>query len=251
MKTAILITARLKSTRLAKKVTLPILGKPMISHMIDRLKLAERPEEIILCTSWVEQDDPLEQIAEQEGIQCFRDEPDDVLLRITHAAAHFGVDTVISCTADNPFVDPVFIDRLAGLHIENHNDYTSIKGLPLGIASYAVSFPAMVKACELKDKEDTENWGGYFTETGVFQTGTLEVAESWLRRPDIRLTVDTPEDFALVTKIFADLYRKESLFSLSEIVNHLNAHPELLQLNASVQQKDLIPIQLKEEEAQM
>ncbi len=98
MKTAILITARLKSVRLPKKVIKPIMNRPMISHMIDRLRLAQRPTEIIICTSPMAQDQPLIEFATQEGIKSFQGDPDDVLLRITRAAEYFGVETIISCT---------------------------------------------------------------------------------------------------------------------------------------------------------
>ena len=68
MKSAILITARLKSSRLPMKVIKSLSGVPMIVHMLDRLKLANIPEEIIICTSTVAQDDPLEQIAKEQGV---------------------------------------------------------------------------------------------------------------------------------------------------------------------------------------
>lgn len=246
MKKAILIIGRLKSVRLVKKVTLPILGKPMISHMVDRLRLAKKPEQIILCTSVVEQDDPLEAFAREKGIGCYRGDPEDVLLRITEAARAFNVDTVISCTADNPFIDPVYIDRLVEKHEADNNDYTTVKGLPLGAAAHAMSVKAMERACEIKGTDDSEFYFGYFTDTDFFKSGMLEVKEPLLRRPDLRMTVDTPEDFAFVTKIFSDLYRKGDIFSLREIISHCNLHPEIVQINASIIQRPAKPIVLKE-----
>ena len=80
MKSAVLITARLKSKRLPKKIIKPIYGKPMIKHMLDRLKLAKNSNKIIICTSTVTQDDPLEKIANQENVICYRGDPEDVLL---------------------------------------------------------------------------------------------------------------------------------------------------------------------------
>jgi spore coat polysaccharide biosynthesis protein SpsF len=247
MNTAILITARLKSTRLPMKVIKPILGRPMICHMLDRLKLAQRPQKIIICTSPLAQDDPLEEIADQEAVYCFRGPPDDVLLRLTRASAQFGVDIVVSCTADNPFVDPVYIDRLVDLHIAERNDYSRVEGLPFGTFSYALSYPAMVRACQIKAETDTEVWGGYFTQTGQFKTGVLQVTDPAVRRPDLRLTVDTPEDFELVTRIFDELYRDERIFSLTEIVALLDDRPDLRAINAQVKQKAAKPISLKDQ----
>lgn len=245
MKSAILITARLKSTRLPMKVIKPILGRPMIGHMLDRLKLAQRPCQIIICTSPIAQDEPLVDIARQEGIQCYRGDPDDVLLRLTKAAEQFGVDVVISCTADNPFVDPEYIDRLVDYHLEQGNDFTRMEGLPFGTFSYAISYTAMVKACELKAEKNTEVWGGYFTETGQFKWGTMPLDDPAVRWPELRLTVDTPEDFELVNRIFDELYEPDRIFPLRDIVALCRRRPDLVAINASIQQKAGLPIKTK------
>ena len=248
MKTAILITARLKSTRLPMKVIKPIHGKPMIIHMLDRLKLAKIPEEIIICTSTVSQDDPLEEIAEQQGIKCFRGSPEDVLQRLTDAAEIYNVETVINCTADNPFVDPVYIDKLYEHHIKQDNEFTKIEGLPWGVFSYAISSDALKKVCKIKNETDTEVWHGYFMDTGRFKWDALEVNDESVLWPDLRLTVDTPEDFEMVTKVFDELYTSKSVFPLSDIVELCRNKPEIPAINENVMQKAGIPIKVKEKD---
>lgn len=237
MSIAILITARLKSTRLPRKVTKEIKGRPMIGQMIDRLKLAQKPERIILCTSTVEQDDPLVEIAAQESIECFRGDPEDVLVRLTAAAEQFEVDTILNCTADNPFVDPEYIDRLLDLHLTEAYDFTRSEGLPLGTAAYAVTRAAMKSACALKVETNTEIWGPLFTDTGKFRCGMLTVTDPEVNWADLRLTVDTPDDFLLVTKIFEELYQPGRIFSLAEIVDLCRRRPDLVALNSGVQQR--------------
>jgi len=249
VKAAILITARLKSTRLPRKAIRPIHGRPMFCHMLDRLKLARRPQEIIVCTSPLPQDDPLEELARPEGVPCFRGDPEDVLQRLTDAAARFGVDVVVNCMADNPFTDPEYLDRLVDFHLAQQNDYSKTAGLPLGCFGYALSYPAMVKACQIKASRDTEIWGSYFTETGLFRWGVLPVSDPAVAWPELRLTVDTPEDFELVTRIFDELYQPGKVFPLSEIVAFCRARPELSALNAAVVQKAGPPIRLKQESA--
>ena len=245
MNIAILITARLKSSRLPRKIVKPILGRQMICHMIDRLKLAKRPQQIIICTSTLDQDDPLEEIAAQESVYCYRGHPDDVLLRLTNAAHHFGVDIVVNCTADNPFVDPEYIDRLVDFHLKQRNDFSRVEGLPFGTFAYALFYPSMVRACDIKDETDTEAWGSYFTQTGLFKVGRLHVTDPEIMRPNLRLTVDTPEDFELISKIFDALYVEGRVFSLREIVRLCDNHPELTEINANVVQKVGKPIRLK------
>lgn len=245
MSVAILITARLKSSRLPQKVIRPILGRPMICHMIDRLKLAKNPEKIIICTSPLPQDDPLVEIAHQESVFCFRGHPDDVLVRLRDAAECFDVDTVINCTADNPFVDPEYIDRLLDSHLQNQYDYSRCDGLPLGVFAWALSRSAMVRACEIKAETDTEVWGGYFTDTGLFSWGLVPV-DSEVRWPDLRLTVDTPEDFSFVSKIFEELYVPGEVFPLQAIISLCRARPDLVAINSHIVQKSPKAIRIKD-----
>ena len=146
MNTAILITARLKSTRLKEKALKPIKGRPMLSHMLDRLRLVDKSERIILCTSTVEQDDRLCLFSENEHIDYFRGDPDDVLLRMCHAAEKFNVGTIISCTADNPLIEPEYIDKLVNFHLEEDNDFSYISGLPIGTFAYVLKYSAVKKA---------------------------------------------------------------------------------------------------------
>lgn len=242
MKTAILITARLKSTRLPMKVLKPIHGRPMIAHLLDRLKLARRPDDIIICTSPLDQDAPLVDLAAQEGVNVYQGNPDDVLLRLTKAAEHYGVDTVVSCTADNPFVDPDYIDKLVDFHLAHGHDYSKTEGMPFGTFSYVLSYPAMRHACAIKAEQDTEVWGGYFTDTGQFSWGTLEVDDPDIRWPELRLTVDTPEDFALISAIFDELYEPGKVFTLQAITALCRSRPDLVAINAAVQQKAARPV---------
>lgn len=244
MSTAILITARLKSTRLPMKILKPIKGRPMLCHLLDRLKRAKVADKIIICTSPVAQDDPLEEVAEQEGVACFRGDPDDVLLRMTDAARRYGLDYVVSCTADNPFVDPEYIDRLYHFHRDHGNDFSNIEGMPFGTFNYLLSVDAMEKACEIKDAVDTEVWGGYFTQTGLFRCGTMR-ADTAVWRPELRLTVDYQEDFVLVKEIFERLYIPGEVFSLIRILELFDRDPALGIINSRMRQLPGKPIKLK------
>ena len=245
MKSAILITARLKSTRLPKKIIKNIQGKPMIKHMIDRLKLAKIPKNIIICTSTIDQDDELEKIAHEENILCFRGSPEDVLLRLTNAARKFKIETVINCTADNPFVDPFYIDKLYNYHIKEKNDFTKIEGLPWGVFSYAISLDALEKACSIKEEKDTEVWHGYFTETNKFKWGVLEVSNPSHHWPELRLTVDLPEDFKMINTIFNELYDGHNIFPLKSILDLCRNKPDIQKINSEIKQKVAIPIKYK------
>ena len=96
MKVGYLVTGRLKSTRLPRKLLIEIKGKPVIGHMLDRLKLTRRVDQIVICTSDLEQDRPLDSIAKENGVECYFGDPDDVLVRLLGAADKYGFDYILS-----------------------------------------------------------------------------------------------------------------------------------------------------------
>jgi spore coat polysaccharide biosynthesis protein SpsF len=245
MKTVVLVTARLKSSRLPRKVLKPLAGRPMLCHLLDRMKQITGVQTVMICTSDLPEDNPLRELAEHESVACFRGHPEDVLKRLTDAAQMLQAHTVISCTADNPLTDPGFAQALLNYHLQNKNDYSYTPHLPLGTAVNILSYAAMQKICLEKDSEQTEIWGNYFMQSRFFHTGCFEVNDPLFHRPDIRLTVDTPEDFALMEQIFSALYQPGDLFDLKQVMPFLKNHPDLLELNNHVAQRVGDPIRLK------
>ena len=146
---------------------------------------------------------------------------------------------------DNPFVDPEYVDYLVDYHIRSANEFSKIEGLPWGTFSYAMNPSAMERACSIKDEIDTEVWHGYFMETGRFKWGKLAVEDEEVLWPDLRLTVDTPKDFQLVTRIFDELYDVNNVFPLREIVSLCRKKPELPAINSTIEQKAGIPLKVK------
>lgn len=231
MKVGFLITGRLKSTRLPRKLLLELEGKPILSHMIDRLKLAKNVDEIIICTSNNEQDRELSALAKDNNISCYFGDPDDVLVRLLGAADHFNLDYVLNITADCPFVDPVYADKIIEKFIETDSDLIRQFELPHGVFSYGIKIEALRKVVDIKDSSETEVWGRYFTDTGLFKVLDLDVTNIYHRRPGLRMTLDYPEDFDFFKAIFNALYEKDKVFSLTQILKFLDDHPEITEIN--------------------
>ena len=231
MKVGYLVTARLKSTRLPRKLLLEIKGKSVISHMIDRLKLANNVDEIIICTSTKDQDRPLEELARENNVKCFFGDPDDVLTRLLGAADEFNLDYILNITADCPFVDPFYADKIVEEYLETDADLIRQFDLPHGVFSYGIKVEALRKVVELKDSSNTEVWGRYFTDTGLFNVVDLDVIDKHHNRPGLRMTLDYPEDFEFFKAVFDALYVESEVFSLTSILNLLDAHPEIIELN--------------------
>lgn len=243
-KVGIFITARLKSKRLPFKVIKPILGKPMIEWMIERLKHSGI-DLIVMMTSTNPQDDPLVKIAKKNKIECFRGSEDDVLLRLRDCARKFDVDLVINVTADDPLKEPIFIDKLVEKYFDRKYDYCETKGLPNGCESHAISKKALEKVCKIKNESDTEIWTPYFKKPGIFKCDVVKVEDPAIYRPHYRITVDTKEDFELMKKIFSILLKKKEYFNVYDICKLLDERKDLLAINAQIEQRKAKKIKFK------
>lgn len=232
----ITITARTKSKRLPLKVLRLINGRPMIEQMIERLKRAELADEIVLCTSVDPRDTILVDYAEKLNIKYFRGDAIDVLKRLYDASRNFSAEFIVSVTADNPLADPVYIDKTISKYRDTNADYITCLDLPLGTFSYGVKSEAINKILGLKKEKDTEIWGHYFKNSGLFKVIELEV-EKELAHPEFRLTVDTPEDLRLMREIYRNLQQNDEIFELKRVIEFLQLNPKLLEISRSIKQR--------------
>ena len=231
MKTGFLITARLKSTRLPGKLLLPVNDREMIAWMIDRLKLCRSVDALIIATSVNPEDEPLCSLAQREGVGCFRGSEADVLARLYEAAQHHRLDYIINITADCPLVAYDYIDRVVSLYRETDADLVTSLKLPHGLFVYGIKVTALRKVLDLKNDDNTEVWGTYFTDTGLFNVAELDVPpEIW--RPNYRLTLDYPEDYEFFKKVFDGLGPDTYKLPSQEIIRFLDDHPEIVATNA-------------------
>jgi spore coat polysaccharide biosynthesis protein SpsF len=231
MRAGFLITGRLKSTRLPKKVILEVAGKPLFSHMCDRLKHARRIDDIVLCTSTNSLDDPLVKLAQGEGISYYRGSEEDVLERLCEATEHFNLDYVVNITADCPIVDPLFVDMIIDEYEKTHADLIRFTNLPPGQGPNGIKVKALKKVCELKDETETEVWGGYFTNADILHCHDAVVDGRYLC-PGLKTTLDYPEDYEFLKQVFDELYVPGKVFSLREIIRLVKKKPELLAINS-------------------
>lgn len=231
----VLITGRLKSTRLPKKVLRPLHGRPMIGHLIHRMNAVAGLDNVVVITSSLPQDDELEAYCKNEGTRCFRGHPEDVMVRMRDACKYLGWDHFISCTADNPFVDAGYAKELMRFHLSGGFDMSQIEGLPFGVFCYAVSSQGLDLAISEKLETDTEVWGAYFSDSPCLSVGTMQIDMPSHRRPEIRLTVDEEADFKLIEKILEVTENPNP--GLTEIIEAIDMFPELLQINAKVVQR--------------
>ena len=238
MRTAIFIPARVRSTRLPGKVLFEVKGKTIIEHLIERVKYAKLPDTIVLCTTVNPEDAVLVDIAKKCNIDYFRGSETDILDRYLNAAQKYGVDFIINVDGDDVFCDPELIDKTTEAFAKSGADFIAWKNLPLGASPCGVKVDALRKICELKEENDTETgWGLYFTDTGLFRVEYLEPENEELKRPDIRMTLDYPEDLEFVREIFNRLYTPGRIFTLRDILKLLEREPWIADINKKVQEE--------------
>lgn len=236
MTTAIL-QARSNSTRLPGKVLKPLLGVPMVLRQIERLQLSKEISTIVLATSEESTDDDLASVVEAAGIPVVRGPLDDVLQRFVIAAELFPAKVLIRLTADCPLADAPVIDSVVQLHKQQNNDYTSnthprsfARGLDVEVFNSEVL--TTVNSLALNSREREHVTMGIYQRPLMFSMGNFEQQPSTAEH---RWTVDLPEDFEFVTRIYEELYVQNEPFWQADILNLLERKPELVRLETDAE----------------
>jgi spore coat polysaccharide biosynthesis protein SpsF len=233
---AVFLSIRNKATRLPGKSFLPLGGRPLVEQLLARLKRSSQRNLIAITTSTHTDDEVFEAVALRLGVAIFRGSEDDKLDRYLAAARHFAIDVAAIVDGDDPLCDPEYLDRLLAAVSETGADYGTVRDLPIGVASNAVRVDALEKVCRLKTEHDTEVWGGYFTSTGLFSTYILD-ADAAHRDPELRLTLDYPEDYEVLAAIFDELGPDGRPFTLAEVLALMCARPDLRARNRAAAER--------------
>ena len=220
----ILLQARLASTRLPGKALEHIAGRPLLEHCLRRL-MAGSVARVVLATTTLEEDSALCDLATRLGVAVYRGSEADVLDRMAKAADAFDLDPVVRATGDNPAVDVDAPRRVLAALKSLHVDYVCEDGLPYGAAVEAVTRDALRRAVrEARDPDDREHVTTWVKRHGELWNLAFPAAPPRLRRPELRVTVDTPTDLAYVRSLFARTGTDHpSLGALIEAADSLDA----------------------------
>jgi spore coat polysaccharide biosynthesis protein SpsF len=244
MKIGFFITARLKSTRLKKKILLDINGKTVIDRVIERAKSVKGIDGVVLCTSTNPQDAELKSNAETNGIHFFTGSEDDVLDRLHAAAQHFGYDAFVSITADNPLFSIYTSNLLVDLYKKNKSDFINTVGLPMGCATYIIDVKALDIVIKIKEHSDTEIWGPFINRADVFNIAELHVKNCKIDSGQ-RITLDYIEDLNLIQKLYSyfnadeipSIQQIEKLFLTNKNLALINGMHKQLMLDEKIVKK--------------
>ncbi|MBL7005431.1 MAG: glycosyltransferase family protein [Gammaproteobacteria bacterium] len=241
MKIVATIEARMTSTRLPGKVMMPVLGKPILHYLVERLKSVPSIDEIVLATTLNKTDDKLIEFAISEDISYFRGSEDDVMLRVIEAADSVSADIVVEITGDCPIIDPQIVEQTILMYRANNVDYVSnghIRSFPDGMDTQVFALDVLKKSLSMTTELlDHEHVTLHIRNNPQLFTKINFVAPPELDWPDLGLTLDERHDYNLLKIIIEHFSQEGMLFSCLDVIKFLRSRPDLVAINKNVHRK--------------
>lgn len=247
------IEARMGSSRLPAKVMASVLGRPLLEILIERVARAASVDRIVVATTIDPEDDAIEALAGRLGVGCYRGSVNDVMGRVLGAAEASGADHLVALTGDNPLVDPQLIDDVVAFyrnggfdyvtttHMHHSRNWAAVRTFPVGVSVQAFPVRVLADAARIAvDPVEREHVSfAIYDRPERYRLAAFEAAGAYAvwRRPDLRLTVDTAEDLALIREIFEMLSARDPRFSTGDAIRLVAESPRLRELNAQVRQR--------------
>ncbi|MBU6427417.1 MAG: glycosyltransferase family protein [Cyanobacteria bacterium REEB65] len=231
------IEARMGSTRVPGKSIVEIEGKPLLEHVIGRIRLISGIDDIVVATSTKSQDDAIEAVARRLDVAVFRGSEDDVLERVVQAAESRKAELTVQFSGDSPFIDWQVVEFLRDRFYDYPDSDLVTNCLeltyPLGVYTYVVPMATMLVAhAEAKKPKEREDVTRYIWENPQkFKLRNYE-APPELHRPEIRLTVDYLEDIELTRQLYRRLLPQNPRFTTRDVLAIFEREPELAKINA-------------------
>jgi spore coat polysaccharide biosynthesis protein SpsF (cytidylyltransferase family) len=228
-----IIQARMGSTRLPGKTLAIINGKPLLLHIIERVKRSEVLDDIIIATTRLSDDDVIEKIAKENHVPCFRGSTNDVLDRFFQAAKKYNATVIVRITADDPFKDPEIIDKHIRYLLEHPDlDYVSNTlrpTYPEGLDIEVFSFQALEKTWRSAtlSSEHEHVTPFIWKNPDLFKSTNLEYETDL---SGYRWTLDYNDDLEFTRAVYEKLGNME-IFHMQDILDLLKKHPHISQIN--------------------
>ncbi|MBI1911712.1 MAG: glycosyltransferase family protein [Deltaproteobacteria bacterium] len=243
-----IVQARMSSTRLPGKVMKEICGKPILWHVVNRLKSAKLVDDIVIATTTEASDNVIENWCNDNNVFCHRGSLNDVLERYYEAARKFNASTIVRITADCPLLDPSLVDSIIKKFSLGGYDHVSVdsNSFPDGLDAEVFPFEALEEAhLNAKLASEREHVTPYIWKNP--QIFRLSGVKSPLDLSGMRWTVDDEKDFRLVTEIYEGLKDEGFVFPMSTIVRFLHNNPQLLEINSMTMRNEGYAKSLKED----
>jgi spore coat polysaccharide biosynthesis protein SpsF len=241
MKIVATIEARMTSSRLPGKVLLQAAGKPMLEHLVNRLRAVSSLDGIVLATTISSADDALVEFSKRVGIDCYRGSENDVLSRVIDAADSVGADVVVEITGDCPIIDPQIVEQTIRMFKANQVDYVSnahIRTYPDGMDTQVFRLETLKRSAEMTDDVlDHEHVTLHIRNHAEIFSHMHLLSPPETHWPELGLTLDEPKDYELLKRIIEHFEQGERLFSCLDVVRLLKQKPDWVAINQAVVRK--------------
>ncbi|MBN1485227.1 MAG: glycosyltransferase family protein [Chloroflexia bacterium] len=234
------VQARTGSSRLPNKVLLPLLGKALLARMVERVRAARLSGTVVVAATTAPQDDAIERLCRREGLLCFRGHPSDLLDRHYRAGLAFGADAVVKIPSDCPLIDPRVINRVIGAYLERPQSYDYVSNLhppsyPDGNDVEIMSMAALRIAWQEADRElEREHTTPFLWENPRrFRLHNVRWESGLDYSMTHRWAIDYAQDYDFIRTVYEALYPLQPLFGLEDILELLEQHPNIVELNAA------------------
>jgi spore coat polysaccharide biosynthesis protein SpsF (cytidylyltransferase family) len=203
----------------------------MLLHQIERLQCSQMIDKLVIATSKEKSDDRIEQICLENGVEVFRGSLNNVLDRFYQCAKIYNPHHIVRLTADCPLADWQIIDEIVRFYLENNLDYVATsKMFPDGLDVEVLKMNALEESkINATLPSEIEHVTQYVKKNSdKFSIGSFNFYKDLSH---LRWTVDEPEDFILVEKIYQFLYPENNLFVTKDIIELLEKNPNLVKIN--------------------
>lgn len=231
-----IVQARMGSARLYGKTLATITSKPMLAHVIERLKGSRLLQGIIVATTTKEADDPIVELAEKLRVYVFRGSEDDVLDRYYQAFQKCPADIIVRISSDCVLADPRVIDKVISYYLKENYDYaanTLKRTYPDGLDVEVFSFKVLEKTWrEARWVSEREHVTPYIWKNpSKFRLANVENS---VNLSHLRWVVDEKEDLEFVRQVYKHLYEEGRIFYMEDILELLRKYPHLQQINQGI-----------------
>jgi spore coat polysaccharide biosynthesis protein SpsF len=228
------------STRLPGKHLLEVMGKPMLSHLIDRLKVVESIDNIVIATTIKSKDDILVEFAQNNKVDVYRGSEEDVMGRVLEAATFFNADVICEVTGDCPIIDPELVEQLIQTYLNSSADYVNNadQGLPNGMGSQIFSTSTLAKSESMTNEPlHREHVTLHIKENpGIFQSIYIGTLPS-MYFPNLAVTLDEKEDYDLIKKIIEHFGKDAPFFNCTDVVQLMKLNSDWQSINGHIVRK--------------
>lgn len=229
-KVGVIVACRMKSSRLKEKALLPIGDLPSVEFCLRNALKFKGIHKVILATSTEDQDKILAKHTFDSNVGFYQGHPEDVMQRYVDASDAHELDIVVRITADMPFVDDEICSILLDKHIKSGAEYTVGADAAVGVnlEIFNVSCLKRIKAC-FPNAEYSEYMTWYFQNNpDHVRIQKIDLPAIFVR--PYRLTLDYEEDLVLFNEIHKQM--GSTNYSLRQVMEFLDLHPEIASINA-------------------